>query len=677
MISEKDLIIPSLVIINNESEKGITTSDLLNNLRKILDPKGDDLIILENRADDKFSQKVRNLKSHKTLEKLDYVEFTNNKFFIKEKGTKELESYFQKNTDSRFIKYLNNVKFISPEIDYKNELILFCELSNFYFSKRLTNIFINNNFIYPIDLLKYGVNNLIKLPNSGVKTVNEFINFLSEYNISLDNLSFDYKSVNTNNYINVNKNQIKLFIANFHKNHHNAEFLDQFIINYINDKNLHKGNIVRLNYLIENRLGLFGKKSLTLEQCSKYFSLTRERVRQIIDNVLKVISKNKYFLEQFNLIAKLFDNNKIIEKNLLIKNIKNLKVFSDDVDLSGIQILLNQFLKFNIYKETIKISNSSVNFDIYTPNKKHISRFREFMKFIKTKSKKRPLDYRDVLRNFNDLFDIEDRSIFSFLRNIEIIDFIDNHKFVYFKTDSHINNKIGKIFSLPGVNKISIDELFILINQDYRYKVSTKDLLISHIIKSGMNIVDGYLVKNDNIKLFPLSVKEKNLVNLFNENGNPLILEKIEEIRDKYNLETSTLYVYLSYRSITREVTPGVYSLAGSEVSKSEINNLAIERNNLIKEIKTDLTTRWLEDGNLSISLKVTHYLSRFQTIILPTNVMKLLIGKFTCDNYDIEIKFGNNSFWTLPRLIDTLRKKPGDSLLIIINFADKKFYIE
>jgi len=31
MISEKDLIIPSLVIINNESEKGITTSDLLNN----------------------------------------------------------------------------------------------------------------------------------------------------------------------------------------------------------------------------------------------------------------------------------------------------------------------------------------------------------------------------------------------------------------------------------------------------------------------------------------------------------------------------------------------------------------------------------------------------------------------------------------------------------------------
>ena len=135
MISEKDLIIPSLVIINNESEKGITTSDLLNNLRKILDPKGDDLIILENRADDKFSQKVRNLKSHKTLEKLDYVEFINNKFFIKDKGAKELESYFQKNTDSRFIKFLNNVKNISPEINSKNELILFCDLSIFYFSK--------------------------------------------------------------------------------------------------------------------------------------------------------------------------------------------------------------------------------------------------------------------------------------------------------------------------------------------------------------------------------------------------------------------------------------------------------------------------------------------------------------------------------------------------------------
>ena len=32
-------------------------------------PNGEDKIILINRTDDKFSQKVRNLKSHKTLEK--------------------------------------------------------------------------------------------------------------------------------------------------------------------------------------------------------------------------------------------------------------------------------------------------------------------------------------------------------------------------------------------------------------------------------------------------------------------------------------------------------------------------------------------------------------------------------------------------------------------------------
>ena len=79
MISEKELIIPSLIVIYNENEEGITTSDLLSSLRQVLQPTGDDLSKLENRNDDKFSQKVRNLKSHKTLESFDYVKFIDNK----------------------------------------------------------------------------------------------------------------------------------------------------------------------------------------------------------------------------------------------------------------------------------------------------------------------------------------------------------------------------------------------------------------------------------------------------------------------------------------------------------------------------------------------------------------------------------------------------------------------
>jgi hypothetical protein len=58
--SEPDLIIPALEIIAARPN-GISTSELK--------PSGDDLEILANRSDDKFSQKVRNLNSHGTLEK--------------------------------------------------------------------------------------------------------------------------------------------------------------------------------------------------------------------------------------------------------------------------------------------------------------------------------------------------------------------------------------------------------------------------------------------------------------------------------------------------------------------------------------------------------------------------------------------------------------------------------
>jgi hypothetical protein len=63
--SGSDLIVPAVAIIAAHPD-GIGTSELSTLLRR----QGEDLEPLKKRADDKFSQKVRNLKSHKTLEKL-------------------------------------------------------------------------------------------------------------------------------------------------------------------------------------------------------------------------------------------------------------------------------------------------------------------------------------------------------------------------------------------------------------------------------------------------------------------------------------------------------------------------------------------------------------------------------------------------------------------------------
>jgi len=85
--SESDLIVPAVTIIAGHPN-GIETSELLKMLRSQLRPSGDDLTILANRTDDKFSQKVRNLKSHETLERKGLATFANGNYYITQSGSK-------------------------------------------------------------------------------------------------------------------------------------------------------------------------------------------------------------------------------------------------------------------------------------------------------------------------------------------------------------------------------------------------------------------------------------------------------------------------------------------------------------------------------------------------------------------------------------------------------------
>ena len=73
-ITETALILPALYLMSLNGGT-ITTSELIEKLRAIMKPAGDDLLILAGRNDDRFSQKVRNLKSHETFERFGYAEY--------------------------------------------------------------------------------------------------------------------------------------------------------------------------------------------------------------------------------------------------------------------------------------------------------------------------------------------------------------------------------------------------------------------------------------------------------------------------------------------------------------------------------------------------------------------------------------------------------------------------
>lgn len=63
--SENEIVDVVLEIIKDNP--GIHTSELIDKARAEMNPSGEDLEILDGRNDDKFSQKVRNIKSHNTI----------------------------------------------------------------------------------------------------------------------------------------------------------------------------------------------------------------------------------------------------------------------------------------------------------------------------------------------------------------------------------------------------------------------------------------------------------------------------------------------------------------------------------------------------------------------------------------------------------------------------------
>ena len=69
VVSEKDLVLPAVLLIGNAKGGRLTSTQLIASLTQTFNPIGDASTILDGRSDTKFSQLVRNLKSHGTLVK--------------------------------------------------------------------------------------------------------------------------------------------------------------------------------------------------------------------------------------------------------------------------------------------------------------------------------------------------------------------------------------------------------------------------------------------------------------------------------------------------------------------------------------------------------------------------------------------------------------------------------
>jgi len=95
-IAESDLVLPSLRLAAGRPGGEISTSDLIRELTEIFNPSGKDADIIPGRKDTYFSQKVRNLISHRDQETSfihnGYADYTGDGIRITDAGRKLLKS---------------------------------------------------------------------------------------------------------------------------------------------------------------------------------------------------------------------------------------------------------------------------------------------------------------------------------------------------------------------------------------------------------------------------------------------------------------------------------------------------------------------------------------------------------------------------------------------------------
>jgi len=91
MYTESELIMPVLMYLK-KSKSPQTTSSLIKHLQDLLKPSGHDAEIIPGRQDTYFSQKVRNLKSHDSLEKMRLAIYKDGNWSITDAGEKFLDA---------------------------------------------------------------------------------------------------------------------------------------------------------------------------------------------------------------------------------------------------------------------------------------------------------------------------------------------------------------------------------------------------------------------------------------------------------------------------------------------------------------------------------------------------------------------------------------------------------
>lgn len=195
-------------------------------------------------------------------------------------------------------------------------------------------------------------------------------------------------------------------------------------------------------------------------------------------------------------------------------------------------------------------------------------------------------------------------------------------------TRNRVANMAEKIFVVT--ESITLPELRRCLSRSYRLAtVPTADALVALLELKGIATSDGDSMHR--LRLFStdcLGSVELPFFLAFKEHGSPLSRERLEDICvDQYGVHPTSFWIYLSYSPVVIKLAPGVYALAGADVTPGAVEDVRLRT----KTAQTPSEHGWTQKGELWCVTQLDRNNVRSGNRFIPAYVARLTNGDWAC----------------------------------------------
>jgi DNA-directed RNA polymerase alpha subunit len=541
---------------------------------------------------------------------------------------------------------------------------------------RITNALLNGGYLYLGEVAQLSMYELLKIHNLGRKSAKQLSELLHSNGLEIGikipgwsklNAATCRKELGDQFKTSIRKLNFDSFASNVSAADCLESELQGLIRSIVNGRNAEIG--IRL-------WGFDGSSPKTLEAVGKETRITRERVRQITSGIIRRLEKadfNTPFLDRaLDYICTVGPgSNDYLAENLQKSGISKIRFDIDSV-ISASRI-------FNRETDLRRVSLGGAV--IFLSNPELDGQEIIVLRTLRKHSSSNGCTSVNRIAGEIGLQENEVGILRQLLTFISEVSWLDDEK-EWLVSNRLARNRLANLVSkvLSVAPEVRAGELRRAVARSRRLEYAPPIAILKRFCEIfKLAELNGELVRGINMQEnAQLSGNEKILVEAFHTKGTILSREDLEEVCiDRYGLNPSSFYIYLSFSPLITRLARGVYCLVGSVVNPGQIEAIERERRGESKSPEYG----WTSDGKLWCACPLARITIHSGGMRLPQFVSDLVDGEWSIFKSDSELigslKVKNNFIVGLRKPLYENGAEPGDLCLLIFDMERRRVALQ